>query len=73
MLISKFKDVIAKNTFGRTLTEAHNKNICVSCGAPIRDERGREETGKNGQIYSDAGWKEYAQSGLCETCFDSIF
>lgn len=69
----EFINAIAKATFGPTLTEAHNKHICVSCGAHIRDERGCEETGENGQIYSDVGWREYARSGLCETCFDSIF
>ena len=69
----EFKNAVAESTFGRTLTEAHNKHICVSCGSPIRDERGCDETGENGQIYSDAGWKKYTISGLCETCFDSVF
>lgn len=64
---------LANELFGMTLTEAHTRRVCISCKSLIRDERGEdaEATGENGQIYSDAGWKKYAISGLCETCYDS--
>ena len=69
--LNNLKANLAETVFGISLANAHARNICVSCKSPIRDERGMEETGENGQIYSDAGWKEYRISGLCETCFDN--
>lgn len=72
---TKLRDLandLALRMFGMTIDTAHTKNICIRCKSPIRDERGMEETGESGQIYSDAGWKEYHSSGLCETCYDSI-
>lgn len=74
MNLNDLTNHVALKMFGMTVTEAHAKHICVDCKSPIRDERGEdaEATGENGQIYSDAGWKEYRISGLCETCFDSV-
>ena len=71
--LSDFIDQTAIDVFGITRQDAWHKSICINCKSPIRDERGCEKTGEPGQIYSDAGGKEYAISGLCETCFDSIF
>ena len=71
MNLNDLTNHVALKMFGMTVTEAHVKHICVDCKSPIRDERGTDETGENGQIYSDAGWKEYRISGLCETCFDN--
>ncbi len=68
--LDDLKNNIAIGMFGITIADAHARNICIDCKAPIRDERGCEETGENGQIYSEAGWKEYHISGLCETCYD---
>ena len=72
--LDDLKNNIATGVFGMTIADAHARNICIDCKAPIRDERGEdaEATGENGQIYSDAGWKEYCISGLCETCYDSV-
>ena len=70
--LNDLKNNIAISMFGMTIADAHARNICIDCKSAIRDERGEEETGENGQIYSDAGWKEYAISGLCETCYDSV-
>ena len=70
--LDDLKNNIAIGMFGMTIADAHARNICIDCKSPIRDERGEdaEATGENGQIYSDAGWKEYHISGLCETCYD---
>lgn len=72
--IKNLQNNLSLSIFGITLWEAHAKNICINCKSPIRDERGEsaEETGESGQIYSDAGWREYRISGLCETCYDSV-
>ena len=71
MNLNDLTNHVALKMFGMTVSEAHDKHICVDCKSPIRDERGAEATGENGQIYSDAGWKEYRISGLCETCYDN--
>ena len=67
------RNQMALDLYGISIIDAHRKNICVCCKANVRDERGvdAEPTGENGQVYSDAGFQEYAQSGLCETCFDN--
>lgn len=72
-MVSAFTDGMALKLFGCSISSAHSQGICVSCKSSIRDERETgEETGENGQIYSDAGMHEYQISGLCETCYDSI-
>lgn len=43
-----------------TLTEAHEKKLCVRCR-------------NTASFYSDAGVREYSNSGLCEPCFDAMF
>lgn len=71
--LSNFIDLVALRQFGMTRQEAWNKNICIDCKSPIREELGEEETGESGQIYSDAGHKEYRISAMCETCYDNLF
>ena len=63
---------LAEQCFRMSLREAHEKEICIDCKSRIRIEIGEDETGENGQIYSDAGLREYERTGLCETCFDNI-
>ena len=55
------KDALALEIFGRTVTEAHDKGVCVKCGQSPDDN-----------CYSDAGRREWCISGLCEKCFDEI-
>ena len=69
---TNFINSVSMSLFGMTISTAHEKRICIDCKSPIRDERGADTTGEHGQIYSDAGWREYGQSALCETCFDNI-
>jgi len=57
--MKKLKDEMSKSTFGITLTEALQKDICVRCK-------------KKATFYSMAGLAEYQISGLCEPCFDEI-
>ena len=54
--------------------KAHEQNRCLLCGAPIREEQGEdaENTGENGQIYSNAGLRGWRENGICETCQDSL-
>lgn len=54
---------MAKQTYGKTIEEAHEENVCIKCGV---------EDPLSTQCYSDAGKKEYKISGLCEKCFDEI-
>jgi hypothetical protein len=35
---------------------------CVKCQKPVEK-----------RIHSNAGWREYKISGLCEVCYDEIF
>jgi hypothetical protein len=36
--------------------------VCISCGQPFTD----------GNVHSDAGWRETQISGMCEDCFDTL-
>jgi hypothetical protein len=60
--IAECLDGIGAKLFGMTLTEAHEKGVCIDC---------KEEA--MGKCYSEAGRKEYGISGLCEACFDAMF
>lgn len=64
---------LAIDAFGMLPEEAYQKGICIDCKSPIRYEVGADTSGENGQIYSDAGVREYQKTALCETCFDSLF
>ena len=57
--LQKFKDTISKELYSMTLAEAHAKGLCIQCK-------------KQPTYSSEAGRREYAISGLCEPCFDSI-
>ena len=52
---------IAKDTFGRTLSEAHKDSICVDCG--------KEAT----KFRDGLSAKEYELSGFCQDCQDKFF
>ena len=54
-------DNFAKRTFGRTLAEAHEQHVCVTCGEFACNFRDEIST------------KEYLISGLCQKCQDKIF
>ena len=59
--LKEWQDGIAKAAFGMTKAECQEATICISCKMPVIN-----------RIQSDAGWREYGISGLCEICFDSI-
>jgi hypothetical protein len=57
--LSDLKRALAQEAFGMTIEEAHQKNICLECK-------------QTPTFYSEAGAKEYINSGLCEPCFDKL-
>lgn len=72
--LQDLQNATATAAFKMTKSEAHAKFICIDCKSPIRDEReDGMSTGEPGQVYSDAGAKEYDISGMCETCYDNLF
>lgn len=54
-------DIIAKDFFGRTMTDAQKEQICVMCGKEAKEFR------------NEISVKEYKQSGICQKCQDEIF
>ena len=57
----KVLDTISLNMFGKSRSEAIRQNICVNCGGEA-------------DIFVDIKSKrEFALSGLCQSCQDSIF
>lgn len=70
--LENFLNNISMRMFGMTIAEAQAKNICIDCKSTIRHENGAEPSGEYGQIYSDAGEREYRTSALCETCYDNV-
>ena len=71
MSLREFQDKVSMMAHGMTKGEAVEKDICVNCKQPI--SMSFKKTGKKGEIYSDAGEREYKISGVCETCFDAVF
>ena len=55
-----FSDSLANSLFGRTLTEAHEKRVCVICGKPA--------TKFKDQLSVD----EYRIIGTCQKCQDAL-
>lgn len=72
-VLQQLQNNLANSLFSMTAAEAKEKGICLSCKSPIRYEVGADTSGESGQIYSDAGMREYQKTALCETCFDSLF
>jgi len=60
-LMQSFLNQMAKQMYGRTVTEAHEQLICVDCGE-TPDFDGCTHLDKN----------EYWISGLCPSCFEKI-
>ena len=61
MTLSSFKDKLAKDLYGQTISEVQEVGFCIQCKEPAAPK-----------CYSEAGRKEYGISGLCELCFDEI-
>ena len=59
MGMKEFKDMIAKEMYGRTITEAHDQVICVCCG----------ESMYNKEPLAPVDAREWKISGLCPNCF----
>ena len=53
-------DHFGKILYGMTPDEAREQNICIRCKQPPR-------------FKTEAGKREYRQSGMCEYCFDEEF
>ena len=62
MTIQNFKDSLAQEIFGVSLSAAKSEGICLSCKEPAI-----------AKCYSDAGRREFQISGICEICFDNMF
>lgn len=58
-------------TVARTRVDA-DKAHCICCGHKFRFLITKPPITKPGDVYSTAGTKEVAISGLCEHCFDDI-
>jgi|TARA_Y100000310_G_C20331837_1_gene645650 hypothetical protein len=59
--MQQFKDQMAINMFGRSITESQGENICVTCG---------EEASEFTDTLSR---NEYGISGMCQRCQDETF
>lgn len=57
--MKQFKDALAKDIYGITLTEAHEKGVCVCCKKSMYDM----------EPLSDIDFREWKISGLCPECF----
>lgn len=57
-------DALASNLFGRSLSNAHKKCLCVMCGKGpfVRED-----------FEDKLSWKEYGISGMCQSCQDLFF
>lgn len=59
--LSTIQDNLAIQIFGTSLTEAHEKGICIKC---------KEES--QPKCHTLDGVTNYRISGLCEECYNSI-
>lgn len=65
------KDQLSTLMFGTKMSDAHKQNTCVKCKQKVLAPCGTKWN--RDLVYTVAGQREYAISGLCEKCFDSIF
>lgn len=65
--LQKLSNGLAQGLFGMLPEEVQRKGICIDCKSPIRYEVGADESGESGQIYSDAGVREYQMLGIRES------
>ena len=61
--IQSFLDTFTKKAFGRSQTEAKEKEVCVFCHKSINLE----------DFKDDLSRKEYEISGICQKCQDDTF
>ena len=54
-------DNISEKLFGKSLTNAQEGGVCVSCEREVKEFRNK------------LSLKEYSISGMCQECQDSIF
>jgi len=59
--MQEYIDSTARTLFGLSQTEAMAKAVCVQCGGTSR------------VFYDAISLKEYAISGLCQSCQDEVF
>ena len=52
---------LSKEIYGLSIDEAHRQGVCIQCKEKAIPK-----------CYSNAGYREYKISGLCEKCFDEI-
>lgn len=55
---------------GRVATDPNGTPVCINCHQPFKGGA-KGEPGVN--VYSQAGMREIAISGICERCFDFMF
>ncbi len=59
--LQEFKDNMAKDLYGMTVSEAISKGICIQCKQEALP-----------RCHSEADKQEFKISGLCKICFDEI-
>ena len=59
------KDLLAELAYGKTITQAHEEMVCVSCKTSIDELMQREG-------WSALDQREYRLSGLCPSCFADL-
>lgn len=59
--MQEFVDQQTKAMFGRSMTEAGELGLCVTCGNPL------------GQFRDELSRKEAGISGMCQKCQDQTF
>ena len=62
-LIRKMLDELSTATMKRSASESIKKDICVQCAKPVKVEDFRDAI----------SLREYAITGLCQTCQDIIY
>lgn len=67
-------DRLAKDTYGMTRQEAHEKGICIRCQQEVLVMAADGTSKYNPELfYSLAGKDEWYISAMCESCFDTLF
>ena len=62
MSLQDFKDKMAGNIFGMTLTEAWEKGVCIDCKTKMVDL----------EPLADIDIREWKISAICPICWDKI-
>lgn len=68
--LEQLKESVSAQAFGTPRSVGLKAGICISCKRAVKRADGAWQPD---MFHTEAGKREWSISGLCESCFDSLF